>query len=67
MPKRWKEVRRQALQQVQDVNKPEAALRQAGKTNYHNLLQTANSVIIRYMTTGRDSFHQRLWGEILHL
>jgi len=42
-------------------NKP-AALRQS-EANYRNLLQTANSVIIRY--DRKDEFHQRLWVKLL--
>jgi PAS domain S-box-containing protein len=47
------EERTQALQQkIAECQQTEAALRQS-EANYRNLLQTANSVIIRYDTQGR--------------
>lgn len=47
------EERTQALQQeIAERQQTEAALRQS-EANYRNLLQTANSVIIRYDTQGR--------------
>jgi len=46
---------------ISDRKQTEDALRQS-EANYRNLVQTANSVIIRYADT--DSIPERLWTEI---